>query len=286
MLLDPGQKNLIGKRAWKRQDKEKEKWEFMSAEGEAEPSNDDRETWKDWEKIEHVTEDEALEFAVYIRSRNEEKHPTMTRISFLYSMYEPQCYDFEVKETVRKLLLTGDLIFLRPGSASQIVVSMLMCLGSIRTYAYYNPFVDPKTDIIAEVAQWSLFFIMFGALLIRVNMDSESLQDQGYFDAILVGVNLTPLLLPMIQQLAIMKTLKNVAVLSTVMSTVGSFFGCGGEVIAAQNQIKAHEKNFGVLSAVKEKMGRNDEEAGLELVERQGGGGGAVTLGGGDAPMP
>ena len=38
---------------------------------------------------------------------------------------------------------------------------------------------------------------MFGALLIRLNMDGESLQDRGYFDVILVGVNLTPLLLPL-----------------------------------------------------------------------------------------
>lgn len=42
----------------------------------------------------------------------------MTRIFFLYAMYEPQCYDFEVKEAVRKLLLTGGLIFFNPGTAS------------------------------------------------------------------------------------------------------------------------------------------------------------------------
>ncbi|GMH76271.1 hypothetical protein TrLO_g709 [Triparma laevis f. longispina] len=116
MYLDPGQQNLIGKKAWKRQIVEGEKWEFMLAEGE---------------------------------------------------------------ETVRKLLLTGGLIFLKPATANQIVVSMLMCLGSIRTYAHYNPFVDPKTDIIAEIALWSLFFVMFGALLIKVNMDNESLQNRA-----------------------------------------------------------------------------------------------------------
>ncbi|GMH47867.1 hypothetical protein TrLO_g3979 [Triparma laevis f. longispina] len=174
------------------------------------PPNDDLEAWKRWEKVNSVSEDEALEFALYIRSKYGEEHPSMTRISFLYAMYEPQCYDLE------------------------IVVSIFVCLGSIRTYAFYNPFVDPKTYILAEIAQWSLFFVMFGALLFQLDMDGESLQDQGYFDVILVGVNLTPLLLPVIRQLAIMKTLKRVEVLSTVISQVGACFGLGGDVVAAK----------------------------------------------------
>ena len=160
---------------------------------------------------------------------------------------------------------------------------MLMCLASIRTYAHYNPFVDPKTDIIAEVAQWSLFFVMFGALLIRVNMDSESLQDRGYFDVILVTVNLTPLLLPVIQQLAILKKLKSVQVMSALVSQVGAYFGFGGDVVAAKKQMEELEKKFGLVSALRKKRGGgDDEETGLELVELEVG---AVTLGGGQA-MP
>lgn len=237
-----------------------------------------------WGKVESLTEEEALQCAVYIRSRNEEDYPTMTRISFLYSAYEPWCYNFEVKETARKLLLTGGLIFFNPGTASQIVVSMLMCLGSIRTYAFYSPFIDSKTDIIAEIAQWSLFFVMFGALLIRLNMDGESLQDRSYFDVILVGVNLTPLLLPLIQQLAIVKKFKSVQVLSTTVSQVGAYFGFGGDVVAAKKQIATLKKNFQELreKGLGRESGRKDEEeTGLELVGFELG---AVTPGGG--PMP
>mmetsp|Transcript_4762 Transcript_4762/g.8844 ORF Transcript_4762/g.8844 Transcript_4762/m.8844 type:complete len:199 (-) Transcript_4762:32-628(-) len=176
-------------------------------------------------------------------------------------MYEPWCYNFEVIETARKLFLTGGLIFFNPGTGSQIVVSMLMCLGSIRTYAYYSPFVDPKTDIIAEVAQWSLFFVMFGALLVRLNIDGESLQDRGYFDKVLVIVNFTPLVLPLIQQLAIVRRLKSVPVLSTAVSQIGSYFGLGGDVMAAKKQIEAIEKKFGVMNTL-QTASKNDEEVG------------------------
>eukprot|EP00519_Triparma_laevis_P014568 CAMPEP_0182491466 /NCGR_PEP_ID=MMETSP1321-20130603/897_1 /TAXON_ID=91990 /ORGANISM="Bolidomonas sp., Strain RCC1657" /LENGTH=380 /DNA_ID=CAMNT_0024693747 /DNA_START=66 /DNA_END=1205 /DNA_ORIENTATION=- len=279
LYLDPGQHNLVGKKAWKRQDVGEEKWEFilMDVEGEEKPSDDEPEVWKKWEKVESVSEDEALEFAIYIRSKIEEEHPTLMRMSFLYSMYEPWCYNFEVKETVRKLILTGGLIFFNPGTASQIVVSMLMCLGSIRTYTHYKPFVDPKTDIIAEIAQWSLFFVMFGALLIRLNMDGESLQDRGYFDVILVIVNLTPLLLPVIQQLAILRKLRSVQILSAFVSQVGAYFGFGGDVIAAKKQMEELQKKFGLV-ALSKKRGGGDEETGMELVQLDIG---AVTLGGG-----
>ena len=200
----------------------------------------------------------------------------MTGISFLYSTYEPWCYNFEVKESVKKLLLTGGLIFFN--------VLMLMCLGSIRTYAFYSPFVDPKTDIIAEIAQWSLFFVLFGALLIRLNMDGESLQDSGYFDVILVGVNLTPLLLPLIQQLAIVKKIKSVQVFSTMVSQVGGYFGFGGDLVSAKKQIETLKKNLQDLrekELEKERGGKVDEEMGLELVGFEVG---VVTLGGGSMP--
>ncbi|GMH95673.1 hypothetical protein TrST_g6410 [Triparma strigata] len=125
---------------------------------------------------------------------------------------------------------------------------------------------------------------MFGALLIRLNMDGESLQDRGYFDVILVGVNLTPLLLPLIQQLAIVKKFKSVQVLSTMVSQVGAYFGFGGDVVTAKKQIETLKKNFDELKGKRlgrESGGRDDEETGLELVGFELG---AVTLGGG--PMP
>ena len=56
----------------------------------------------------------------------------------------------------------------------------------MRVYAGYKPFNDDKVDTFAEVAQWQLFFTMFAALAIRVEVDGESLQDRVYFDVTLV----------------------------------------------------------------------------------------------------
>ena len=132
------------------------------------------------------SEDAGHEKAMAERKKNEENDPRIKALSFLYGAYEPRCYWFEVFETLRKLALTGGLVFLKPGTASQIMMSMILCLGSMRVYSGYKPFVEDKIDTFAEVAQWQLFFTMFAALAIRVDVDGESLQDRYSFDVMLV----------------------------------------------------------------------------------------------------
>ncbi|GMH55514.1 hypothetical protein TrST_g6457 [Triparma strigata] len=104
---------------------------------------------------------------------------------------------------------------------------------------------------------------MFGALLIRLNMDGESLQDRGYFD------------------LAIVKKFKSVQVLSTMVSQVCAYFGFGGDLVAAKKQIETLKKNFQDLREIglgRESGRKDDEETGLELVGFEVG---AATVGGG-----
>ena len=64
----------------------------------------------------------------------EDAHPEIKRLEFLYKNYQPQTYDFEVFEMLRKLMLTC-VVFLKPGTESQICMAMLMCLAAMRVYA-------------------------------------------------------------------------------------------------------------------------------------------------------
>jgi hypothetical protein len=92
---------------------------------------------------------------------------------------------FEIFETLRKLALTGGLIVFDPGTPAQICISMLICLFSMRVYAEYQPFIEESVDILAETAQWQLFFTMFGALAIRTNIRSEDPDAMKAFDGVL-----------------------------------------------------------------------------------------------------
>ena len=87
---------------------------------------------------------------------------------------------FEIFETFRRLAFTGGLLFVSPGTRAQIVVSMLLCLGGMRVYAGYKPFIQDHFDLLAETVQWQLFLTMFAALALWV--DEETMQDKKLFD--------------------------------------------------------------------------------------------------------
>ncbi|GMI45787.1 hypothetical protein TrCOL_g9297 [Triparma columacea] len=58
-----------------------------------------------------------------------------------------------------------------------------------------GPFVDENLDRFSEVAQWQLFFTLFAALTMKVNMDDENLQNRRYFDLILSAIQFVPVLI-------------------------------------------------------------------------------------------
>ena len=109
-------------------------------------------------------------------------------LDFLVSSYEPKAFWFEVVECFRRLLLSSMLILVADGSAAQVVTAMIICLFSIKVYSYYSPFAVEKDDILAEVAQWQLFFVFFAALMIRVNATGDSTSDQAALAGLLIFV--------------------------------------------------------------------------------------------------
>ena len=228
--LDPGQDALVGQPTAKFFNKETRKWEFMPHNGNdlvdgrllfwhVKRSPKKRwirfkggqiETFKkkkleeedqDWTHVESMDVEEAKLCALHIRSLREEEFPEVKQLAFLYDSYEPRCWAFEVFETFRRLILTGGMVFLRPGTASQIVISMLICLFSMRVYAFYHPFINSKHDRLAEAAQWQLFFTLFGALAIKVQLDGENLQDRGLFGSVLAYMQFLIVMLIIFQKL-------------------------------------------------------------------------------------
>ena len=52
-------------------------------------------------------------------------------------------------------------------TASQIVVSIFVCLASMRVLTKCEPFIKDRVDLFSEMSQWQTFFVMFAALLIK-----------------------------------------------------------------------------------------------------------------------
>ena len=91
------------------------------------------------------------------------------RLSFLIVAYERRVYWYEVIECFRRISLGALLVVFGNGSVRQIAIGICFCLFFIRVEAYYTPLLNAEDDVLMELCNWQLFFILFISLLIKVD---------------------------------------------------------------------------------------------------------------------
>jgi len=77
----------------------------------------------------------------------------LARFGVLYAKYEPQCWWWELVELSRKLVLTGAVLFIKPGYVTQIWFTIMLALVFLLIMTYFTPFKDPRIDAIAFTSQ-------------------------------------------------------------------------------------------------------------------------------------
>ena len=89
--------------------------------------------------------------------------------------YEPRCYQFVVFECVRKLALTGLLIFIYPESASQIAIGLLIAVLAKEVYAQRRPYVEDTDDSLANVGNTQIILVFIASLMLFIkDMDEQA----------------------------------------------------------------------------------------------------------------
>ena len=101
--------------------------------------------------------------------QHREANPRVAHLNFLVRAYEPRFYFWESVECVRRLALTGLLVFFGSG-IQQIVVASFIALASLYLYSQYRPYKDDALDTLASVAQLMIFIEVFVALLLRADI--------------------------------------------------------------------------------------------------------------------
>ena len=65
--------------------------------------------------------------------------PITSPYSSLFGAYKPDFWYWECIECVRRLSLTGLLVFMYPGSEKQVLLAMLICFFWIMIYSFIQP---------------------------------------------------------------------------------------------------------------------------------------------------
>eukprot|EP01052_Picozoa_sp_SAG31_P045904 SAG31_NODE_8571_length_1428_cov_1.437171_2_plen_236_part_01 len=105
----------------------------------------------------------------------------LAKWDFLIADYKYNFYYFEVLDLVKKLLLTGLLLFMDRGSVSQAycggLISMAFMLVHIRAF----PYVNFEHNLLKLATELCTFSILFTTLVLKINlMSDEALSQNDY----------------------------------------------------------------------------------------------------------
>eukprot|EP00937_MAST-01D_sp_MAST-1D-sp2_P004096 g4096.t1 len=114
----------------------------------------------------------------------------------LYVAYSQRFYLWEVFELIRKLCLTGLVIFIAPGTPLQFVIGCLMSLMFAVSYSQFKPYLYSEDDTLQLICQLSIFCTMYAGLLIKSGVsESREFGDGRLFSYILLFLSVTPMVL-------------------------------------------------------------------------------------------
>jgi hypothetical protein len=121
------------------------------------------------------------------------QQPNIKMFKFLYDSYKPQYWYFEIIETSRRLMLTGALSVTDAGASGQVVFGIIIAVFYMKIYAYYQPYELEESSIVAELAQYQIFFSFFGSLVIQNNILAPSYNN--LIGGLMIVLNLSATLL-------------------------------------------------------------------------------------------
>ena len=103
-------------------------------------------------------------------------------IGNLYAQYKPKYYWWECLEMVKKMMLTGGLILLSPGSSAQILLGILVVLMYLCLVLKYSPYNEDDDDFLQNVATGAILLTLIGGLALRADDAGE-----GYYESKVMG---------------------------------------------------------------------------------------------------
>lgn len=138
------------------------------------------------------------------------------RVGFLFEAYHVECYYWETVELIRKcvhsllcclpfarthapaarrLLLTGVMALVRPGSVVQCVMGLLVAAAAVVLYSRRKPYASRAVNRLSFVAQANVWLFLLVALLLQVRVDDEP-SDSITYNGVVGTLSLSIFLVP------------------------------------------------------------------------------------------
>ena len=121
--------------------------------------------------------------------------------SSLWRPYKPRVFYFEAIECIRRALLVGVVVFFNPNTASRIAVTLILAFTFMVISEALDPYASRWNTWLSHAGHVVVFFTVYVALLLKVNVSSERRVSQRAFEVVLVVFNVCMIVAVIIQAL-------------------------------------------------------------------------------------
>jgi hypothetical protein len=108
-------------------------------------------------------------------------------------------YYWEVIECIRRLLLTGAVVFIAPGTSAQAAVACVLAVVSLATALYCKPHAEKLDGAIYTIGALIVFLSMFLSLAMKADISKETSASQHAFAVVLVLLNIGMIVAALVQ---------------------------------------------------------------------------------------
>eukprot|EP01048_Picozoa_sp_COSAG05_P009696 COSAG05_NODE_809_length_7187_cov_20.173109_4_plen_336_part_00 len=135
-----------------------------------------------------VRADQVVKTVITQQLAEERTDQVKKKFSFLVKDYQPKYYYFECVFLVEKLILTGLLIFVPPGTIAQAYVATLTSFTFCVIQTKYMPYEAMQDNLLKQLCELQLLMTLIISIVLRTDLEDDAIPEAGY-DIILLVVN-------------------------------------------------------------------------------------------------
>ena len=103
--------------------------------------------------------------------------PSFDRYAFLVSDYKSEYFFFDCLEMLRKVGITGLIMFVSPGSMLQLVVALIFSLGFGFASAWFQPYANDAANMFKTGTEITLLMTLTLAVMLRFDLSDEDVSE-------------------------------------------------------------------------------------------------------------
>ena len=107
----------------------------------------------------------------------------------LYLQYEPEYWYWEVTVIIKKMLLTGAMTIVAPGSSAQLAIALMVVLVNMLGELKISPFADETDDYLSFLTSFQMLVTLLAGLLLMTDDPTDAMYDPDLMGVTLVVVN-------------------------------------------------------------------------------------------------